>query len=265
MVVKRDFFQSCFVYLVTLTVVLSGATVRAQQTSSLGDQLDFNLEIANNHLWRGIEVSDGLVMCSALAIHDKHEYMKFGLWGGTNISGDYKEFNFFSEFRYAGWKLAFWDTYNFSPDATYNNREFFNYSAHSTGRFLDCILTYEAGQAYPRFPLTVSWSTILFGRDRWEDNSSNRYSSYLSASYPLFHSHGWYSDLTVGGTFTWKRKSDDRSTFYSDRPGIIHLELQVRKEVVITSGYTLPLFASAVFNPRMNRAFFQIGATLFQF
>ena len=99
MVVKRDFFQSCFVYLVTLTVVLSGATVKAQQTSSLGDQLDFNLEIANNHLWRGIEVSDGLVMCSALAIHDKHEYMKFGLWGGTNISGDYKEFNFFSEFR----------------------------------------------------------------------------------------------------------------------------------------------------------------------
>ena len=81
MVVKRDFFQSCFVYLVTLTVVLSGATVRAQQTPSLGDQLDFNLEIANNHLWRGIEVSDGLVMCSALAIHDKHEYMKFGLWG----------------------------------------------------------------------------------------------------------------------------------------------------------------------------------------
>lgn len=265
MVTERNSFQRCILYLAVLAVVLSGTMAKAQQPSLLPDPIDFNLEIANNHLWRGIEVSDGFVMCSALSIHDRHEYIKIGMWGGSNISGDYKEFNFFSEFQYAGWKLAFWDTYNFSPGATYNNREFFNYSAHSTGRFLDCILTYEVGKIHQRVPLTLSWSTILFGRDRWEDNSSNRYSTYLSARYSIFRAHGWQSDLTVGGTFTLKTKSNDRSTFYSDKPGIIHLELRIQKEVGITSGYTLPLFASAVFNPRMNRAFFQIGAILFQF
>ena len=84
--------------------------------------LDGDFRIANNHLWRGIEVSDGLVMTSSLSVHDPGEHIRFGLWGGTNTSGDYKEFNQFLELRWKRLTLAFWDTYNFSPGATYNNR-----------------------------------------------------------------------------------------------------------------------------------------------
>ena len=120
--------------------------------------LDGDFHIANNHLWRGIEVSDGLVMTSSLSVHDPGEHIRFGLWGGTNTSGDYKEFNQFLELRWKRFKLAFWDTYNFSPGATYNNREFFNYSAATTGRFLDAIVTYHCGAS---FPLQLQASTIL--------------------------------------------------------------------------------------------------------
>ena len=188
-----------------------------------------------------------------------------GLWGGTNTSGDYKEFNFFGEIKAGGWKLALWDTYNFSPGADYNNREFFNYSARKTGRFLDCILSYSFSEAAPRFPLTVSWSTILFGRDRWSDNSANRYSCYVSAEYPVFRDNDWSFDASVGGTFTLASKNGDTSTFYSDKAGIIHLQLRAEHRIQITKNYTLPVFASAVFNPVMDRAFFQIGAQVFKF
>src|SRR5574344_2183666 len=88
---------------VILTAVHFCTAVQGQEQPKVKDYVDFGLEIANNHLWRGIEVSDGLVMCADLSIHDKAEHFKVGLWGGTNTSGDYKEFNFFGEVNYGGW------------------------------------------------------------------------------------------------------------------------------------------------------------------
>lgn len=249
----------------TLATALFGPAAAAQTTTDIADHIDFSLEVANNHLWRGIEVSDGLVMCTDLAIHDKANLFRIGMWNGTNTSGNYKELNFFGEVKAGGWQLALWDTYNYSPGADYNNREFFCYSAHTTGRFLDCILTYRFAHSLPRFPLTLSWSTILFGRDRWSDNSANRYSCYVSAEYPLYTDDRWRFDAAVGGTFTLAHKTGDKSTFYSDRAGLVHLQLRAEHNVRLTRHYTLPIFACAVFNPLMDRAFFQIGAKVFSF
>ena len=44
-----------------LAVVLCCTAAQAQKQADVRDYVDFDLEIANNHLWRGIEVSDGLV------------------------------------------------------------------------------------------------------------------------------------------------------------------------------------------------------------
>ena len=260
---SNDFFYR--LVLGFLTAVCFCTAAQAQDKKGVKDYVDFGLEIANNHLWRGIEVSDGLVMCADLAIHDPEEHFKLGLWSGTNASGDYKEFNFFGEVKAGGWKLALWDTYNFSPGADYNTSEFFNYSAHSTGRFLDCILSYSFAHDIPRFPLTVSWSTILSGRDRWSDNSANRYSCYVSAEYPIFRNSDWRFDASMGGTFTLAGKKGDTSTFYSDKAGLIHLQLRAERLIRLTHDYKLPVFACAVFNPVMDRAFFQIGAQVFRF
>lgn len=259
-------YVCCFkLVTVVLTAVQFCTAAQAQEQAQVKDYVDLDLEIANNHLWRGIEVSDGLVMCADLAIHDKADHFKVGLWSGTNISGDYKEFNFFGEIKAGNWKFALWDTYNFSPGADYNNREFFNYSARSTGRFLDCILTYSFAQATPCFPLTLSWSTIIFGRDRWSDNSANRYSCYVSADYLLYSNADWSFDAGIGGTFTLADRAGDRTTFYSDKPGLIHLQLRAEHRIRLTKNYTLPVFACAVFNPVMDRAYFQIGAQVFRF
>lgn len=261
------FIQKCFhkVVFIVLTAVHLGTAAQAQMPKRVREHVDFGLEVANNHLWRGIEVSDGIVMCADLAIHDKADHFKLGFWSGTNSTGNYKEFNFFAEAKSGGWKLSLWDTYNFSPGANYNNREFFNYSARSTGRFLDGILSYSFAQSASRFPLTLSWSTILFGRDRWSDNRSNRYSSYVSAEYLLFQDASWRFDVCAGGCFTLASQTGDRSTFYSDKAGLIHLQLRVEHQVRLTRTYTLPLFACAVFNPVMDRAFFQMGAQVFRF
>ena len=251
----RSWSKVAGILLATLSLPLSAAKPYCPKW------LDGDFRIANNHLWRGIEVSDGLVMTSSLSVHDPGEHIRFGLWGGTNTSGDYKEFNQFLELRWKRLTLAFWDTYNFSPGATYNNREFFNYSAATTGRFLDAIVSYQCGAS---FPLRLQASTILFGRDRDAENQKNRYSSYVYAEYPLLARQDWHIAVGCGGTFTL-RASDDRATFYSDRPGVIHVELRVCYQLPITASYTLPLHATAIWNPVCDRAFFQVGAQLLSF
>ena len=133
-------------------------------------QLHLKANVQNNHLWRGMEVSDGIVLLTDLSYTMVNNHVTIGLWGGCNSEGSYKEFNHYLNLKAGGWGLALWDTYNFSPGATYNNKEYWNYSAHTTGRFLDATLSYRFQEE--KFPLLLNWSTVVFGRDRNSDNTA---------------------------------------------------------------------------------------------
>lgn len=221
-------------------------------------QLHFDASIANNHLWRGMEVADGVVLTGNVACTMLNGYLDMGIWGGSNASGDYKEFNYHLSFQTGGFSLAFWDTYNFSSGATYNNREFFNYRAAETGRFLDAIASYRLPKA---FPLYLSWSTILFGRDRNTSNTVNKYSSFCYVEYPLYDRNGWKVEAGVGGAFALNQ-SGNRSHFYGDTPGIVHVSMRIAHSLSL-GHYLLPVHACAVWNPQSNQAYLQIGTQLF--
>ncbi|MDR1898252.1 MAG: hypothetical protein LBR10_15855, partial [Prevotellaceae bacterium] len=57
----------------------------------VGAQVHSTATVQNMHLWRGIEVADGLVLTTDISITDKKEHFRLGLWGGTNATGTYKE------------------------------------------------------------------------------------------------------------------------------------------------------------------------------
>lgn len=223
-------------------------------------QLHFNANIQNMHLWRGIEVADGVVLTTEVSVTDPKEHFRIGMWGGTNVEGNYKEFNYFASYTYKGFSLAFWDTYNFSPGATYNNKEFFNYKPGKTGRYLDAIASYRFSG---KFPLLLSWSTVLFGRDRNTDNTANKYSTFCYAEYPVYQKEAWRVDAGIGGAFALN-KAGDASTFYGDKPGIVHITLKVTRKVQIRKR-EFPIFACALWNPQSDSAFLQLGAQLFSF
>ena len=181
-----------------------------------------------------------------------------GFWGGTNTQGTYKEFNNHISFQYKGFSLALWDTYNFSTGATYNNKEFFNYKAHSTGRFLDAILNYYCGE---RFPLLISWSTIVFGRDRNKENTANKYSTFCYLEYPIYTKSRWHADAGIGGAFALN-KAGSKTNFYGNTNGIVHVLLKVTFDWTLAK-HTMPIHACMVWNPQADRAFFQLGIQLF--
>ena len=221
----------------------------------LNAQIHFETDIKNMHLWRGIQVADGVVITSDLSFTEKN--FKFGFWGGTNSDGNYKEFNNYVSFTKDGFFAKLCDTYNFSDDATYNNTEFFNYKAHDTGRFLDAIVSYRFQK---KFPLLLSWSTVVFGRDRNASNTSNKYSSYYYAEYPIYNKDEWKVDLGLGGAFALK-KGGDKSHFYGKNPGIVDVDLKVSRDLMI-GNYKIPLSVLCMWNPEENRAFFQVALTV---
>lgn len=220
-------------------------------------QIHLKANIQNNHLWRGMEVADGAVLLTDVSCNFAHEHLTVGLWGGTNTEGSYKEFNHYVSFQAKGFGLALWDTYNFSPGATYNNREYFNYSAHSTGRFLDCTASYRLPG---RLPLLLSWSTILFGRDRSEDNQRQRYSTFCYAELPVVHNTEWQVETGIGGAFAL-HPTDGEAHFYGSSAGIVHLTLAVKRNLRL-GNYHLPVYVRGVWNPQSSQAYLQLGAEI---
>jgi hypothetical protein len=212
------------------------------------------------HLWRGIEVSDGLVLTTEVSVSDRSERFRLGLWGGTNATGTYKEFNHYFTYTYQNFSLSFWDTYNFSPGAVYNNREYFNYRARETGRFLDGIVSYGFSG---KIPLRLTWSTILFGRDRDVENTANKYSTFCYAEYSVYRSDVWSVDGGIGGAFALNGVGGS-SHFYGDRPGIVHITVRVSRTLRL-GGWSLPVFTCGMWNPLGDRGFLQFGAQLFSF
>ena len=71
-------------------------------------QLHFSANVQNMHLWRGIEVADGLVFTTDVNFTDPKEHFRIGLWGGTNTQGNYKEFNYYASYTYKGFSLSLW-------------------------------------------------------------------------------------------------------------------------------------------------------------
>ena len=66
-------------------------------------QLHLKANVQNNHLWRGMEVSDGIVLLTDLSYTMANDHVTVGLWGGCNSEGSYKEFNHYLNLKAGGW------------------------------------------------------------------------------------------------------------------------------------------------------------------
>lgn len=223
-----------------------------------GQDLHSALQVRNSHLWRGIEVNSGLTFTGDL--HLDEEYLYGGFWGGGNAEGSYKEFNNYIGFRKGRLNIELWDIYNFSPAATYNNEEFFNYNAGETGRFLDFRSNFLLSK---KVPLLLSWNAVLFGRDRNEGNTENKYSYFASVQYPFYSK----ADLEVNGRIGYAsalNKAGELNNFFSGKSGINEVSIMVSKDLSIV-GYKLPVGIWAMWNPVDNHGYLQFAAQVYSF
>ncbi len=231
-------------------------------------QLHMSANLLNNHMWRGIEVANGGVAEADVHLDFANGHATIGAWGGFNTKSgaeNYKEVDWYASVQGGGFKLALWDIYNYANDPA---DEFFTYKARTTGHFLDATLSYD----FQQIPLSLSWSTILYGCDRKQYLSGdkmgevhNQYSNYVQANYTVYNEKGWKADLTLGGAFAF-RNGGVGNFFTQGRKGagIVNCQFKVAKDVVI-AGYTIPVWVLGSYNPKCDQGHFQVGATVFSF
>ncbi|NDV94800.1 hypothetical protein D0T84_07685 [Dysgonomonas sp. 521] len=244
--------------ILTIALLLLSHSLCAQNEGKY-NPVDFSLQLKNMHLWRGLQVTNTALAAVDLNIKDKSKSFTFGLWGGAGCTGDYKEFDYYLSYEKNGFKVALWDIYNFSKDATYNNRQVFNYSARETGHFIDLSIAYRFQGS---FPLNISWATVIFGRDRGAMNEKNLYSTYVSMDYPVLRGNVVDVDLGLAGAFALNPEKGTDAHFYAKDAGIVNISVTASKKLQLGS-YTLPVSVMGMWNPANNEANLQIALDIF--
>ncbi|MEX6686738.1 hypothetical protein QTN47_04490 [Danxiaibacter flavus] len=229
------------------------------EKASAFNPVDFTMQLKNMHLWRGYVVSNTALADVDLGVKTKNGEWKAGVWGAAGFTGVYKEFDYYLSYTKKGFTAAFWDIYNFSENATWNNKEVFNYKDGQCGHILDLSVTY---QLQGKFPLKASWATLLYGRDKDSKNDKNRYSTYVELGYPVLKSKKVNLDFGIGGAFALKPETGCDANFYSSKPNIVNINFTASKTVVLGT-YALPVSAMVMWNPELNHANIQLALNIF--
>lgn len=216
---------------------------------------DFNLSLKNMHLWRGLHVTNSPVTTADINYTSKNGFFKAGLWGGRSFTGEYTEYDYYVSFMHKGFTLAIWDINNTSdfPDVG-----IFNYDRTETSHFIDVSLAYS----FKKIPLNLSWATVVQGRDYYYDDngdSKNAFTNYVEASYIFLDKNDWSLAGFVGGSFSFLNEAH----FYGDHPNVSNVGVIYNKEVTILKEYTLPVSATASWNPLQEYGAIQVAVNLF--
>ena len=180
------------------------------------------------------------------------------------VDGDYKEADVYMNYNNSGFNLAVWDLWNFSPGIP-GNGKYFTWDARKTSHLLDAAISYDFG-ATCNFPLTLSWATLLVGRDRGAANEQNIYSTFVQASYRLYDSKDWAVDASVGGVFALNPYDKDKypgeaNNLYGKSAGVNDVRLGATYKLKVGK-YNMPVTGQMMWNPEASKAYFRATITL---
>lgn len=268
------------VYLLLLGIMLFAFTpLQAQEDETHSilnpDNLSGAIDLQNNHLWRGLIITDMPVfMAQAGYALDKEKNWEVGFWGASAMARDndgthYKEINYYIQYSKNNFYIGLWNLFNSRDiDTDIASDDIFNYSKKRTANILDLRLNYTFG---PEFPLYVEADIILYGGAAAGEvllNSDGSYdkhkhSTYIKLQYPLMKSEDLFDlDAFVGSAFAFNEAPlyGNKDTFQVVNAGIV-----ASRDIKISDNYSIPIHAQFMWNPALNYARMQVGATLFSF
>lgn len=258
-------------------VVVSVFVMMLATVATAQKNIDISGLVKTSHLWRGYQISDEVTVAGSIDLMTNDGSFKGGIWGGYGVNGNFKEVDYYLQYSNSGFTVALWDIYNFSPGAAYNNRQAFNYSAGETGHFIDLSLAYRFGS---KFPLQVSWATVIFGRDRALNDKGemkNQYTNYIALDYPVGTFKGIKVDVGIAGAFAFRKAhaalvdpitglvtgyEETNANFYGKTNGVVNVNLTVSKDITI-GGYKFPVSVGTMWNPMSEDIYMCVAIGLF--
>ena len=135
--------------------------------------------------------------------------------------------------------------------------KYFNFKSHETAHH------FEAGLAYTlpveKFPLSIAWYTMFAGMDKKlndKGEEKQNYSSYVEFNYPFSLKS---VDLNVTcGIVPYKAARQYNCNGFA----VTNVALKGTTAIRLTDKFSLPVFAQAIWNPRMEDAHLVFGITL---
>ncbi|MCW3162092.1 hypothetical protein [Chryseobacterium oryctis] len=262
--------------LISCLVFLGMGNLFAQEITELNEdsRLDFSVNIQNNHLWRGLIITDKPVVMGNLSYAlDKDKKWKLGVWGASSLADDkdgthYKEINYYIQYSNGRFYIGLWDLFNSrNINTEVASEDIFHYSNRRTAHIIDLRTNYTFG---PSFPLNIEADILLYGGANAGEvvlepdgtYKKNKYSTYLQASYPVIKDKKVNLDAFVGAGFAL----NDNNFLYGNEKNsfdIVNVGLKASKSIKITDHYNLPVHMMVMWNPSNKFARIQLAATVF--
>lgn len=232
---KRSIYKALMLTL--LIVMLTPRSVTAQQP-----EVNVGVDVVSSYVWRGFfQGNDGPAIQPALSLSTGS--FTIGAWGSTDFKSA-KEFDLSVGYSAGPLSLTLSDYW---WEGQYAGG-YFNYTKNKTDHWIEASLGYDFQDA---LPLTLTWSTMLYGPDT-NAGGDKMYSSYLEAVYST-SLKGVGLDMGVGVV-------PFKSDFYGcNRLAVTNIFLKGEKKLKLSDSFELPLFVQLIFNPSAEQAHLVAG------
>ncbi|KIO43901.1 hypothetical protein [Sanguibacteroides justesenii] len=236
-----------------LVLLLIGVVVEVKARNSLKSVVfKVSGDIVSSYIWRGA-YNAGASIQPTLSMG----IGAFSLtaWGSKEISGTHKEIDLTAAYRWGKFNIFvadyWWEGEKLGDRVSWKNNNYFHFDNRNTAHHVEVGIGYVVSD---KFPLCISWSTMVWGADK-KDNEKQNYSSYAEMTCP-------FSVKNVDLNFTLGF-SPYESELYAVRGfSITNIELGASKEIQFTKAFSLPVFTRIVFDPAHEDAHFVLGFTL---
>lgn len=240
--------------LIVLSALAIGFGCAAQETETEKPEFGFTAgcDLVSSYVWRGTHCG-GASFQPSLGI----EYAGLSLsgWGSTDFEAVANEFDL--ALAYSNWGFTLTATDYFFPVSGVGmigdnvKGGYFEWDKKETGHQVEVSLGYDFSEAFEKFPLYLSWNTLVYGADLDADGD-NRYSTYIEVGYP-FTVKAITLDIAAGFT-PWESQYQEGTSF-----NMVNLSLKASYDIKVTDSFKIPVFAQAVLNPNTENVYFIAG------
>jgi hypothetical protein len=145
------------------------------QTSEQASPFKVTADLVSHFVWRGSMATGSPTPNFQPTLAFVKGNFEIGVWGSTDLIGDYKEVDSYVSLIAGYFKLAFTDYWNFG------RANYFNYKNSETGHRLEGTIGFTCAEA---IPISVTWNTMFYGLDKKSDDSTKQaYSTYIELGY----------------------------------------------------------------------------------
>lgn len=248
--------KSVFKKIAVVAMMLSISSFSMVKASDDEKGVNFTVQgdLVSSYIWRGM-YQTGASFQPTFGLGIKG--FSLTAWGSTDFDGNQaseglanKEIDLTAAYTFgnSGLTLSVADLWWAGQGAN----KYFNFKSSETAHH------FEAGLAYTlpveKFPLSIAWYTMFAGMDKNEKGKQN-YSSYAELNFPFMVK--MVSLNATCGIVPYKAPQYLANGFC-----VTNVALKGTTEIKITDTFSLPIFAQAIWNPRLEDAHLVFGFTL---